>query len=164
MLFFQWYSDTEYHQEWVEREPKWAEIYIPKAKEFMDWYKKSCQDPNYISAWSTDKDGTGIQYKKIDNNEKTEELAEIQINISELAAKKDSLEKRKKELAKELVADNKGSFETVTKNGKVRCHMTQAKGRVNYSNLVKEENIPYETVEKYRQEGDTRIYTKLIEE
>ena len=30
--------------------------------------------------------------------------------------------------------------------------------------LVKEEKIPYETVEKYRQEGDTRIYTKLIED
>ena len=84
--------------------------------------------------------------------------------MAEVSAKKDELEKRKKELAKDLVAENKGSFETLTKNGKVRCHMTQAKGRVNYSNLVKEEKIPYETVEKYRQEGDTRIYTKLIED
>ena len=164
MLFFQWYSDTEYHQEWVEREPQWAEIYIPKAKEFIDWYNKACKDPNYISSWSEDKDGFGITYKQVENTDKTEELAEIQVSLAEVSAKKDELEKRKKELAKDLVAENKGSFETLTKNGKVRCHMTQAKGRVNYSNLVKEEKIPYETVEKYRQEGDTRIYTKLIED
>ena len=42
--------------------------------------------------------------------------------------------------------------------------MTQARGRINYARLVKDQNIPRDVMEGYRSEGDTRIYTRLVED
>ena len=41
--------------------------------------------------------------------------------------------------------------------------MTQARGRIDYTRLVKDQNIQRDVLEGYRSEGDTRIYTRLVE-
>ena len=66
----------------------------------------------------------------------------------------------KKELSKKLIDQHKGAFRTPS----VKCHLTQTRGRVNYSKLVKDQDIPFHVVEEYRAEGDSRIYTKLTEQ
>ena len=159
MLFFQWYENNS-HQEWVDRDASWAETYIPKAKEFMDWYAKASKDPEYIARWSEDKEEPGINYKNVQEDDSSQELASVLKELKQLDERKKILEPRKKELSALLIKQHRGAFSTPN----VRCHMTQARGRINYSRLVKEQNIPYETIEGYRSEGDSRIYTKLIEE
>ena len=59
-----------------------------------------------------------------------------------------------------LIKKHGGAFGTSS----VKCHMTQARGRINYSRLVKDQNIERDILEGYRSEGDSRIYTKLLEE
>ena len=159
MLFFQWYENDS-HQEWVERDPNWAEKYIPKAKEFMDWYAKASKDPEFIARWSEDKEEPGINYKNVQEDSSSSELTSVLKELKELEERKKILEPRKKELSSMLIKKHRGAFSTT----KVKCHMTQAKGRINYSRLVKDQNIPFETIEGYRSEGDSRIYTKLMED
>ena len=159
MLFFQWYSHDEFYQEWVARDPSWADTYIPKAKEFMDWYKLKSKDPEYIAKWSQDKEEPGVNYRKVTEDSNTEELARILKELNEMTGRKSSLEKRKKELSAELIKKHSGAFSTPS----VRCHMTQARGRIDYKKLVDDQDIPYEVLEGYRSEGDSRIYTKLME-
>lgn len=160
MLFFQWSQTGDHVQEWVERDPQWAKIYLPKAKEFIDWYKEKSKDPEYIARWAQDKEAPGINYKSVEEDNKTLELAEILKELKEIDERKKTLEPRKKELSTELIKQHRGAFSTP----RVKCHMTQAKGRVNYTRLVKEEGIEFDIVERYRVEGDARIYTKLLEE
>jgi putative phage-type endonuclease len=159
MLFFQWYEDN-HHQEWVERDPKWAETYIPKAQEFMDWYAKASKDAEYIARWSQDKEDPGVNYKSVIEDDNTSELAEILKELKQLDERKKLLEPKKKELSAMLIKQHRGAFSTP----RVKVHMTQAKGRVNYARLVADQNIPFDVVEGYRSEGDGRIYTKLLEE
>jgi putative phage-type endonuclease len=159
MLFFQWY-EHEHYQEWVERDPRWAEIYIPKAKEFMDWYADASKDPKYIAMWSETKQEPGVNYKSVDDDDNTSELADVLTELNELNERKGLLDKRKKELSAEAVKKHGGAFST----SRVKCHMTQARGRINYARLVKDQDIPFDIMEGYRSEGDTRIYTKLLEE
>ena len=159
MLFFQWYENAHY-QEWVERDPRWAQVYIPKAKEFMEWYAEASKDPKYIASWSEDKEEPGVNYKSVSEDKETSELADILTELNELNERKGLLDKRKKELSAESVKRHGGAFSTP----RVKCHMTQARGRINYARLVKDQNIPYDIMEGYRSEGDTRIYTKLLEE
>jgi hypothetical protein len=160
MLFFQWYSDNEHYQEWVERDSRWAEIYIPKAQKFMDWYAEKSKDPTYIARWSETKEEPGINYKTVDEDSETSELASVLKELKQLKDRSVSLESRKKELSAMLIKKHGGAFGTSS----VKCHMTQARGRINYSRLVKDQNIERDVLEGYRSEGDSRIYTKLIEE
>jgi putative phage-type endonuclease len=159
MLFFQWYEDAHF-QEWVERDPNWAKTYIPKAREFMDWYAEKSKDPTYVARWSEDKEEPGINYKSISEDDYTTELASVLKELNELKDRSAYLDTRKKDLSAVLVKKYGGAFSTP----KVKCHMTQARGRINYARLVKDQNIPFEVMEGYRSEGDTRIYTKLLEE
>ena len=160
MLFFQWYNDEEHYQEWVERDPKWAEVYIPKAKEFMDWYNEKKLDPDYIERWSQEKEEPGINYKTIDDDDETSELASVLTELKQLKDRSSILDERKKELSALLITKHGGAFGT----SQVKCHMTQARGRINYARLVKDQEIPRDVMESYRSEGDSRIYTKLLEE
>jgi putative phage-type endonuclease len=159
MLFFQWYKD-ENHSEWVERDPTWAQTYIPKAKAFMEWYEEKKIDPECIARWSEDKEEPGVNYKSVEEDDETMELSKIVEEIKKLDAIKKPLEIKKKEVASKLVEKYKGAFSTSS----VKCHISQAKGRVNYTKMVRELDIPYETVEGYREEAGSRIYTKLVEE
>jgi hypothetical protein len=160
MLFFQWYSDEEHYEEWVKRDKDWAKTYIPKAKEFMDWYAEKKLDPNYIERWTQDKEEPGINYKSVDDEDDTSELASVLKELKELKDKALILDERKKILSSVLIAKHGGAFST----SQVKCHMTQARGRINYARLVKEQEIPRDVMESYRSEGDSRIYTKLLEE
>lgn len=160
MLFFQWYSNDEHYQEWVERDENWADRYIPKAKEFMEWYKEKCKDPAFIARWSEDKTEPGINYKTIEEDAYTSELSSILTEQKEHKERLAFLDKRKKEVSAMLVKKHGGAFCTPT----VKCHMTQARGRINYTRLVKDQDIPRDVLEGYRSEGDTRIYTRLVEE
>ena len=159
MLFFQWYGDNEHYQEWVERDPKWADRYIPKAEKFMEWYKEKSKDPTYIARWSEDKEEPGINYKNIEEDDFTKELASILTEQQQHQDRLASLEKRKKEVSALLVKTHGGAFCTP----KVKCHMTQARGRINYARLVQDQDIERDVLEGYRSEGDTRIYTRLVE-
>ena len=159
MLFFQWYSDEEYYEEWVDRDPEWAETYIPQAKQFLDWYKEKSQDQSCIDRWSKDKETPGIDYKDVDEDDKSSELTNILKELSELSERKTLLDARKKELTEVLIDKHQGAFSTES----VKCHITEAQGRINYTSLVKDEGIPYETIEKYRGKGTARVYAKLVE-
>jgi len=160
MLFFQWYSETEYFEQWISRDPKWAETYIPKAKKFMDWYNEKSKDVTYIERWSEDKDEPGINYKTVEDTDETSELATVLKELKQLKDRSSVLDIRKKELSAMLIKKHGGAFGTSS----VKCHMTQARGRINYSQLVKDQNIERDVLEEYRSEGDSRIYTKLLEE
>jgi hypothetical protein len=160
MLFFQWYSDNEHYQEWVERDPRWADIYIPKAQKFMDWYAEKSKDPTYIARWSETKEEPGINYKTVDEDSETSELASVLKELKQLRDRSAILDSRKKDLSAMLIKKHGGAFGTSS----VKCHMTQARGRINYSRLVKDQNIERDVLEGYRSEGDARIYTKLLEE
>ena len=160
MLFFQWYSDEEFYQEWVERDPTWAERYIPKAKEFIDWYQEKSKDPEYIARWSEDKLEPGINYKTVQEDDLTEELFNLIKEQNEHKERLSFIDSRKKEISAELIKKFSGAFCTP----RVKCHMTQARGRINYARLVKDQNIPRDVMEGYRSEGDTRIYTRLVED
>jgi len=159
MLFFQWY-ENEHYQEWVSKDPEWEEIYIPKAKAFMDWYTEACKDPKNIARWSEDKEEPGVNYKQVDEDEESKELSETLTELKKLKERSTILEARKKDLSSVLVKRYGGAFSTPT----VRCHMTQPKGRINYARLVKDQDIPVHILEGYRAEGEARIYTKLLEE
>lgn len=159
MLFFQWYSDEEYFEEWVDRDPDWAETYIPQAKNFLDWYKKMSQDEKCIERWSKDKESVGTDFKDVDEDDETLELAKLITELNELSERKSLLEARKKDLTEVLIDKHQGAFSTKS----VKCHITQAQGRINYTSLVKDQGIPYETIEKYRGKGTTRTYAKLVE-
>ena len=160
MLFFQWYSDEEHYQEWIKRDPKWADVYIPKAKEFMDWYNEKKLDPDYIERWTQDQEEPGINYKTIDDDDETSELASVLTELKQLKDRSSILDERKKELSALLIAKHGGAFGT----SQVKCHMTQARGRINYARLVKDQEIPRDVMESYRSEGDSRIYPTLLEE
>ena len=160
MLFFQWYSNDEHYQEWVERDQSWAETYIPKAEEFMVWYNEKRIDPNYIERWAQEKEEPGINYKAVDDEDDTSELASVLKELKELKDKISILDERKKILSAVLIAKHGGAFST----SQVKCHMTQARGRINYARLVKDQEIPVDVMESYRSEGDSRFYTKLLEE
>ncbi len=160
MLFFQWYSDEEHYQEWVKRDPRWADVYIPKAKEFMDWYNEAVKDPENIARWSEDKEEPGVNYKKVKDCSASENLAETLKELGDLKQKIGTLESKKKELSAMLIKQHGGAFST----GTVRGHMTHARGRINYSRFVKDQKIERDILEGYRSEGDSRIYTKLVEE
>lgn len=159
MLFFQWWSDDEYHEEWIDRDPEWAKTYIPKAQEFLTWYAEKSKDPECIKRWSEDKEVPGVNYRSVDEDDNTSELSEILKELSELTVRKSFLDKRKKDLTEVLMKKHQGAFSTQS----VKCHITEAQGRINYTSLVKDEGIPYETIEKYRGEGSTRTYAKLVE-
>ena len=160
MLFFQWYNDEEHYQEWVKRDPDWAKTYIPKAKDFMDWYNEKKLDPDYIERWSQEKEEPGINYKTVDDDDETSELASVLTELKQLKDRSSILDERKKELSALLITKHGGAFGT----SQVKCHMTQARGRINYARLVKDQEIPRDVMESYRSEGDSRIYTKLLEE
>jgi hypothetical protein len=160
MLFFQWYSDDEHYEEWVKRDPDWASIYIPKAKEFMDWYGEKKLDPDYIERWTQDKEEPGINYKTIEDDDETSELTSVLTELKQLKDRSSILDERKKELSALLITKHGGAFGT----SQVKCHMTQARGRINYARLVKDQEIPRDVMESYRSAGDSRIYTKLLEE
>jgi|TARA_R100000084_G_scaffold48141_1_gene19896 putative phage-type endonuclease len=159
MLFFQYFPHTnDGYEEWVDRDPEWAKNYIPKAQEYMDWYKKASKDPKYISQWSIEKEAPGVIYKDVVDTKVSEELAEV---LSELAKTKEAakkLEARKRDLSSMLIKQHEGAFQTPM----IRVHQTQGKGRVNFKRLCTEEKISFETQEKYRSEGIARIYAKLI--
>ena len=160
MLFFQWYSNDEHYQEWIERDRSWAETYIPKAEEFMTWYNEKRIDPNYIERWTQEKEEPGINYKAVDDEDDTSELASVLTELKQLKDKASILDERKKELSVKLISKHGGAFST----SQVKCHMTQARGRINYARLVKDQEIPVDVMENYRSEGDSRVYTKLLEE
>tara|TARA_R110002153_G_scaffold2110_4_gene10291 strand:+ start:490 stop:1437 length:948 start_codon:yes stop_codon:yes gene_type:complete len=160
MLFFQWYSDEEHYQEWVPRDPRWAEIYIPKGKEFMDWYLEAMKQPENIARWSEGKEEPGVNYKKVEECKASLQLAGTLKELGDLKQKIGLLEDRKKELSALLIKQHGGSFSTSS----VKGHMTHAKGRINYSRFVKDQKIEQDILEGYRSEGDSRIYTKLVEE
>jgi len=160
MLFFQWYSDEEHYQEWVPRDPRWAEIYIPKGKEFMDWYLEAMKQPENIARWSEGKEEPGVNYKKVEECKASLQLAGTLKELGDLKQKIGLLEDRKKELSAVLIKQHGGSFSTSS----VKGHMTHAKGRINYSRFVKDQKIEQDILEGYRSEGDSRIYTKLVEE
>jgi putative phage-type endonuclease len=160
MLFFQWYSNDEHYQEWIERDRSWAETYIPKAEDFMVWYNEKRIDPNYIERWNQEKEEPGINYKAVDDEDDTSELASVLKELKELKDKISILDERKKILSAVLIAKHGGAFST----SQVKCHMTQARGRINYARLVKDQEIPVDVMESYRSEGDSRVYTKLLEE
>ena len=160
MLFFQWYSENEHYQEWVEKDKRWADIYIPKAQKFMDWYAEKSKDPTYIARWSETKEEPGINYKTVDEDSETSELASVLKELKQLRDRSAILDSRKKDLSAMLIKKHGGAFGTSL----VKCHMTQARGRINYSRLVKDQNIERDVLEGYRSEGDARIYTKLLEE
>ena len=46
----------------------------------------------------------------------------------------------------------------------MKCHLTQATGRIDYKRLIEDKAIPVHEVEGYRSEGDTRIYTRIVED
>jgi len=158
MLFVQW-TPNEIKTEWVERDPTWSERYIPKAKEFLVWYKEQLENPEVITRWAKDKEEPGVNYKPVDEDDDTSKLASIIAKLKKLDEAKKPLEAEKRELADKLVEKHSGAFSTPT----VKCHMTHAKGRINYTRMVKDLEIPYDQVEGYREEGKPRIYTKLVE-
>ena len=159
MLFFQWYEDSHYI-EWVDRDPDWADIYIPKAKEFMDWYKEAKKDAENITSWSMEKTEPGVPYKDIEDNDDTKKLASVLLEIKVTQQKIKELDAVKKELSERLVKENNGAFRTSS----VKCHLTQATGRIDYKRLIEDKDIPVHEVEGYRSEGATRIYTRLMED
>ena len=94
------------------------------------------------------------------SDDKTSELASVLTELKQLKDRSSILDERKKELSALLIAKHGGAFGT----SQVKCHMTQARGRINYARLVKDQEIPRDVMESYRSEGDSRIYTKLLEE
>ena len=160
MLFFQWYETGEYVQEWVDRDPDWANIYIPKAKEFIDWYYTAKKDPENIARWSVEYKEPGVPYKDVDDTEDTKKLVSIMLEIKILQQKIKELDADKKEISAKLISENNGAFRTPS----VKCHLTQATGRIDYKRLIEDKEIPVHEVEGYRSEGDTRIYTRIVED
>ena len=137
-----------------------TDVKEPKAKEFMDWYNEKKLDPDYIERWSQEKEEPGINYKTVDDDDKTSELASDLTELKQLKDRSSILDERKKELSALLITKHGGAFGT----SQVKCHMIQARGRINYARLVKDQEIPRDVMESYRSEGDSRIYTKLLEE
>ena len=159
MLFFQWYETGEHFQEWVNRDPEWASIYIPKAKEFMDWYKEAKKDPENIARWSIEYKEPGVPYKDIEDNDETSQLAKVMLDIKVAQQKLKDLDAVKKKLSEKLINEHNGAFRTPS----VKCHLTQATGRIDYKRLIEDKEIPVHEIEGYRSEGATRIYTRLME-
>jgi len=160
MLYFQWDQSGNHALEWVKRDPDWAGIYIPKAQEFMDWFNEAKEKPENQEKWSVEYKEPGIHYEDIDDNDDTQVLADTLSKIKKHQEAIKQLDTVKKELSKKLIDQHKGAFRTPS----VKCHLTQTRGRVNYSKLVKDQDIPFHVVEEYRAEGDSRIYTKLTEQ
>ena len=82
------------------------------------------------------------------------------LEIKILQQKIKELDADKKEISARLISDNNGAFRTPS----VKCHLTQATGRIDYKRLIEDKDIPVHEVEGYRSEGDTRIYTRIVED